>query len=810
MSKLSIYRVRLVSCWTINLTSIALTTIALVLFASSSRAQSTPNLRGKVVDQLGSRVPDAKVILLEDGKEIVTGKSDGQGSFSLVAPKEGRYSLRVDATGFAAQTIPVDVGKNGKTEELTVTLTIGPLAQHIVVSATGYAIPEAQVGASVSVIDGEQIDALNKLDVLENLRLVAGAQVVQTSQRGGTTSLYIRGGESDFNKILVDGIPVNYIGGYFDFAQLSNTGVDNLEVLRGSNSVLYGSDALSGVVNVTSAHGTTEIPVLQYSGDGGNFGTLHQDVLLSGLVHGLDYLTDFSDFQTQGSYQNDYFHNETVATNVGWQLNPTTGIRATFRHVGSNVGSPNGILFYGISDAAWQTNRNTYGSVSAQQQTNEKWHNLLQLNFAQNNELYVDPFQVGEPSFGNTLGNVITIRGANGYSVTGQAILDYAGTYPEAFPDNEARRSLYAQSDYQFFKDWTGIFGFRYEHEDGEGFTRDNYSTMLQGHGSIAHRLFATFGVGLEHNSFFGFAATPRVSLAYYLRKTTNAGIFGETKLKFNFGKGIKEASTLEQAGALITILTAAQIQQYGVGPIGPERSRTFDFGLEQRLWNGRSLLGITFFDNNFYNLIAFLNPGELESIGVPSAIANNPNFGAYVNATSEWTKGFEVESKTDLGHGLLFQGEYTYLDGLVTKAFGGPAPGTLFPAIPIGAFSPLEGARPFYRAPHSGSLALFYNHKRFGGAFSGYLVSRRDDSTFLSDANFGNTMLLPNRNLAPGYQKFDLSMSYRLTHYARIYTGIENLFSQHYQPAFGFPAAPFEIRSGVTFTLGGERGWWK
>ena len=806
MSRLSIYRVRLVSCW-----AIAFTTIALVLFASSSHAQSTLGLHGKVVDQLGSRIPDARVVLLEDDKEIVAGKSDGRGSFSLAAPKEGRYSLRVEATGFATQTIPVDVAKNEKTEELTVTLSIGRLAQQIVVSATGFAIPEAQVGASVSVIDSDQIDALNKLDILENLRLVTGAQVVQTSQRGGTASLFIRGGESDFNKVLVDGIPVNDIGGNFDFAQLSNNGVDSLEVLRGSNSVLYGSDALSGVVNVTSSRGTTVIPQLRYSADGGNFGTLHQDAALSGLLHGLDYFSEFSQFQTQGSYQNDYFHNETVSTNVGWQLNPTTGVRATFRHIATNVGSPNGILFYGISDAAWQTNRNTYGSVSAQQQTTEKWHNSVQLNLAENNELYVDPFQVGESSFGNTLGNVVTIRGANGYSVTGQAILDFAGTYPEVFPDNETRRSLYAQSDYQFFKDWTGIFGFRYEHEDGEGFTRDNYSTMLQGHGSIAHRLFTTFGVGLEHNSFFGFAATPRVSLAYYVRKTTNAGIFGETKLKFNFGKGIKEASTLQQAGALITILSPAQIQQYGVGPIGPERSRTFDFGLEQRLWNGRSLLGITFFDNNFYNLIAFLSPGDLISIGVPPAVANaTPTFGAYVNATSEWSKGFEVESKTDLGHGLLLQGEYTYLDGLVTKAFGDPAYNPLFPTIAIGAYAPLEGSRPFHRAPHSGSLALSYNHKKITTALTGYLVGRRDDSTFLSDANFGNTMLLPNRNLAPGYQKFDLSVGYSLTHYAKVYTSIENLFSQHYQPTFGFPAAPFEIRSGLTFTIGGERGWWK
>ena len=101
---------------------------------------------------------------------------------------------------------------------------------------------------------------------------------MQTSQRGGTTSLFIRGGESDFNKVLIDGIPINAIGGGFDFAQLSNNGVGSVEVLRGANSVLYGSDALSGVVNITIARGTTSIPELKYSVDGGNFGTLNQDV----------------------------------------------------------------------------------------------------------------------------------------------------------------------------------------------------------------------------------------------------------------------------------------------------------------------------------------------------------------------------------------------------------------------------------------------------------------------------------------------------------------------------------------------------
>ena len=215
--------------------------------------------------------------------------------------------------------------------------------------------------------------------------------------------------------------------------------------------------------------------------------------------------------------------------------------------------------------------------------------------------------------------------------------------------------------------------------------------------------------------------------MAYYLRRPSNIGLFGETKLKFNFGEGIKEASTSQQASALISLLTPAQISQFNVQPIGPERSRTFDFGLDQRIFNGRAVLGVTLYYNNFYNLISFLGTGDLISIGVPVDVANaTPLGGAYVNATSQRAKGAEIDYKMDLGHGFLFQGEYTYTDGLVTKAFGAPPFNPLFPNIPIGAFSPLEGARPFLVAPHSGSVALFYNRKKFNGAFTGYMVGRQ------------------------------------------------------------------------------------
>jgi vitamin B12 transporter len=328
----------------------------------------------------------------------------------------------------------------------------------------------------------------------------------------------------------------------------------------------------------------------------------------------------------------------------------------------------------------------------------------------------------------------------------------------------------------------------------------------------VGHRLFLTGGVGLESNAVFGFAASPRVSAAYYLRRPLKARLLGDSKLKFNFGKGIKEPSTLEESSALINVLTPTQIAQFSVAPIGPERSRTYDFGIEQHLLDGHAIVGVTYFYNRFYDLISFLDAAALVSIGVDPGAAMATPFGggAYANATSERSLGTEFEIKTLLGHGLILQGQYTYLDSVVTKAFGNASFNPAFPTIPIGAFSPLEGARPFNRAPHSGNFALFYNRNKFNAAFSGYFIGRRDASTFLEDGSFGNSLLLPNHNLAPGYQKFDLSAGYAVTSYLKAYTSIENLFSQHYQPVFGFPALPFTIRSGITFTLGGHEGWWK
>jgi len=200
-----------------------------------------------------------------------------------------------------------------------------------------------------------------------------------------------------------------------------------------------------------------------------------------------------------------------------------------------------------------------------------------------------------------------------------------------------------------------------------------------------------------------------------------------------------------------------------------------------------------------------------LPELGVPGPVANALPFGAAVNSDSYRSLGAEVEIEAKLNRDLRVKAEYTYTDAVVTQSFASsaqaPSYNPTFPNIPIGAYTPLIGARPFGVPPNSGSMALIYSHRRFGLSATGYFVSRSDDSTFLTDEYFGNSLLLPNRNLLNAYQLIDWSGWLEPRHGVTLYTSIGNVLDEHYQGGFGYPALPFNFRAGIKLTIGGEGG---
>ena len=222
------------------------------LAASSSSAQQRGSIGGAVLDPLGATVSGASVTLLRGDVQVAQTRSDERGEYAFESMPSGRYQVEVRAQSFEPRrSDAIFVGTSGRTL-LNIALQVGPLSQEVTVTASSTEMPISQIGAQVTVLDRVTLDALDKLDVLEALRLVPGAQVVQVGARGGLTSLFVRGGNSNFNKVLIDGVPANDIGGAFDFSTVATTGVDRVEMLRESNSMLFGTDALAGVVSITT------------------------------------------------------------------------------------------------------------------------------------------------------------------------------------------------------------------------------------------------------------------------------------------------------------------------------------------------------------------------------------------------------------------------------------------------------------------------------------------------------------------------------------------------------------------------------
>jgi len=806
----------------------------LVLSSVLVVAAHAATVRGTVADSLGAVIPNARVelILIAHQRLVASAAADGVGRYEFHNVSAGRYQVQASAPSFdLTASKPFYVGEDANAN-VDMLLAIGVVSQAVTVTATGTPTPEAQVGASITLLSGD--DYADKLDVHEALRLIPGAQVTQSGQRGGLGDLFVRGGNSDANKVLIDGIPANDIGGAVDFGVLATAGIDQIEVLRGPNSALYGSDALAGVASMTTPSGITPLPEVTYSIDGGNFGTYRQEGMLGGSHKQFDYFSDFARFDTANGIPGSSFHNGTSAGNLGWTPKPNTEFRVTVRHLGTAAGEPNAIQLFGIPDDAGQKEQQTYIGATFQQQTTQRWHNLLRYGALRLRSRFTDYAPTGipyEPGGGLIvyIGAPVTLHGANGYTVSGQATFQFPGTYPNHFISSTDRDFVYAQTEYQVKPQLTALFGFRYEAE--RGFTqssfgrsptdRGNYSYTLQAAGSLANRFYYTLGSGIEKNAVFGVEATPRVSLAYYLLRPDSSKVFSGTKLRVNFGTGIKEPSIFDAGNSLFNLLQSPQISngaqlisQFHIAPIGAERSRTYDGGLEQTLFDGRAKLGLTYFHNEFSHLIEFVPMQGLTELGVPPAIASALQFGATINSQAFRAQGAEIEFEYRLGRNLVARGGYTYLDAVVQRSFTSDAIGpsfnlgSTFSTIPIGVFSPLIGARPFRRAPHTGYLAVSYRHSRWTASLTGSFVGKRDDSDFLFDKDGGTSLLLPNRNLDAAYQQLDLGGSYAVSHALSVYADLQNVTSEHYDEAFGYPALPFTFRSGIRITLGGES--WK
>jgi len=735
--------------------------LSLLLSIVSSSPASAADLKVKVVDPQSAAVAGAEVSLVSTGQRVpATQTTTAEGIANFHVSTGGHYQIRVLAPGFAAETVDVPA----HAETFTVTLRLATESQTVVVSATRTPVPGEAAGADVDVLTTAQLATMQPVAANDAVRFLPGAVVNTAGQRGGLSSLFVRGGESNYNKIIVDGVTINEPGGTFDFGTLSLAQGDRMEFVRGAQSTLYGSDAITSVAQVWTRTGSTPVPELRLGADAGNFGTESGHAALAGARGRFDYNVFGDQFNVTGLGVNDSYSDSLEGANVGAAINGSVSLRARFRHSNSHTGLPGEWNFNGTDPTVTPAS----GPPYALPPNSYDWSQL-------NNVLGSLELDVAVPSGWQ-------------HRFSG---FDYLYRYNEQEPGDPARISpLYGQFDFASHevdrinragfeyqgdyseRSWAHTtFGYRTENENG--FVGQVIEGETQTHGQrlnndayvqqqISYKTLSVIAGGrLVHDSAFGSTGVPRVALTWQALR--GGEILSGTRLRFAYATGFKEPR-LEETFA------GPPFSQPNPGLL-PERSRSFEGGFQEDFFRGRLDLNATYFNNLFHDQINYVTVNPTTFVG------------EYVNVNKAFAQGAEIELQAKPQARLLLNAAYTYTS---SQYLTNPAP-----------FDPVfDPGQPLLRRPkHSATQMLSYLGNRWGASLSSSFVGRRSDDDFDGFEIYH----------AAGYVRADVGGWYAMNSRITAYLNVENALDRRYNEVVGYPSLPINFRAGMRFRVGGE-----
>ena len=492
------------------------------------------------------------------------------------------------------------------------------------------------------------------------------------------------------------------------------------------------------------------------------------------------------------------------------------------RHSVSAQGLPGPFDFQGLTLIGKQGDQDTYLSGVVEDTRAWGWHNTFRYIGARKRQQSQQLAASGTPDgFGEYLGNTVSIRGANGTVATGRAIVLYDAPFPTRYELVSNRDGLDYRSDYHFNDHLVVLGGFRFQDERGsykyplyatnQAISRSNYDYTLQFSGDIRNRLFYSLGGAVQRNSLYGTQGQPQLGLSYYAVRPGTRWLRG-TRVRFQFAKGVQEPNLTSQISSLYNSLLAirdtADIARFGVSPIGAQRSRTYEGGVDQNIYVDRAIFHFNYFHNVFGNGIEYVPTPQYNQY-FSQTLPNNL-YGFYLNSLATRAQGVEVEAQYQILSRLFVHAGYTFLDATVLRSFstdalnalgGKPTVNPNYAGVAIGISSPLVGQRPFRRAPQTGYFVVQYTGGKWNAALKGAMASKSDDSTFIgnfSNSAFDNSLLLPNRNLAFGYTKLDANVTYQLRPSFAVFSQAENLLNNQRIGAFGYPGLPLTVRAGI------------
>ncbi len=739
--------------------------------AFSRSDSANAHISGTLTDLSGAALGGVRItVQLENssGASLQSVVSSPDGSYNLSLP-QGRYKIHFALVPFAPRDLTLELA-SGATRIFNLRMELATLSDQVLVTAQPEPIQGQQSAAPISIISREEMDLRQAVALPDLLSYSTGVTFSRTGANGGTASLFLNGGNSNFVKVLVDGSPINPPGGAVDFSILTADNLDKIEIVRGAESAMYGTDAVSGVVQLFSHRGTTTVPAFSVFSEGGSYSSGRGGGQLSGLLGRFDYSGAASYLQTEGQYPNTDFINRTLSGNFGYSFSDTNQLRLSLRNNDADAGVAGQIVF--TPPSLHQRYNQELFSANARWDfvAGSHWQNQLMGAESYTRQHSFNP----EQSF--------YISGSDSFcpqtsptAVATTQFCDYV--FDSRYQYNRA--SINAQTTYSIHK-FAATAGYQYEVENASIYflqqphvRRNNQAGFLDFRYSPVSRLSLDFGVRIEGNDYFGTRAVPRAGASYLLRQGT--GTFGDTRLRAFYGQGIKEPR-LDQT--------------YGTDPcdpgnisLKPESSKNWSVGFDQKLIGDRVKLGADYFSNRFYDIVsfAFCLPDAPCPVTPPPGCSFG--YGNYFNTDLARARGTNIEVEVRATKWLFIRGNYTYDDSLVIKS-----PNAFDPAL-------LPGNRLLRRPANSGSVTFSAAFHRFNATFAGYFVGERTDSDFL---NLGLT-----RN--PGYARFDFSTSYNFYRGLSVYVRATNLFDKTYQDALGYPALGRDARIGLRYQFSGR-----
>jgi len=750
----------------------SLLVLSLFTFSPGLVAQTNEpggTIRGHVTDPQQRPVAGATIVVDGPTAAPASSLSDASGGFEVATGLSGRFTIRASAPGLTSAPQVVEVATSA-TVVVDLALRVAAIDEQLVVTATQVDQPLSRVPDSTTVISGETLAARQQFSTGQALRSVPGLTVQQSGGPGSLTSLFTRGGESDFTLVLIDGIRANAFGGGVDLSQVPLADVERIEVVRGPQSALYGADAIGGVVQIITRSGGE--PTAQGLFEGGSRGMWRGAASTTGEARGLRWQLGGDRFEEAGftgeaangeAVSNDDARTSQAAVTLGWRhLGSGADLQGTARYVDTDRGTPGP---YGSDPAGRfsgvdRTSRNLTTRVAGGMRWIQPWFGAssrvrqrTEVDYADYDLTNVSSF----PSEGESQRTHLRTQ----TDVSASAALGFTGGI-EWLGEQGASTYITAGDAGEVPVDRTvlGVFG--------------------EARWNVASRLSLTAGLRgerIHRDAFPGdpLAFTPRPDFPADTVTSVNPKVAANWMVTGDASQSSTWTRVHAAAGTGIRPPDAFEIAFTDNPGLQPERSRSVDLGVAQALAGGAVQFDATLFLNNYDDLI----------ISVGRSLSGVSRWRTD-NISNARARGLELSGAWRPLAGLSVQAAYTFLSTEILAVDDAPD-----------APPPYNVGDALLRRPRNqGSIDATWARAR-AGAFVQVLM--RGEALDAEPA-FGPTGGL---YANPGYTVTNFGGSFDVGYGVTVIGRVLNAWDAQYEEVFGYPAPRRTAYVGIRFAAG-------